>query len=387
MVAMFFLDACGGASARVIGETFHERSGAPPTLVTSVTLVRLQSEDLTAPRLVAIGGTDNDTFLGRQRTRIHLALERSFGSLPERYHYLVFGTRRALFEGGTAEDASIVDDHIGQLTDVSATKATPDLLSFDSGGLHIGASWLFAVQQDDRTIPWRRQRGGDEQCFPMSQDSEDCFDVESFTSLLFTQIADDAEASATKIPGIRVASSLLHAVPQVVHRTMESGPIRRARGFGFVYELRLVHPLGTLQVFVPINVLFTSDIKEYRVFIDPVDLEAQSSEAIAGVRVKGSFGVNLLEGTVRDAIVDGIKKVKLSSPVRGVLLVDFLLTAINGTVGPPPLKGASLTLFPKYEVVLMPESVDPTARPSTIWQRDSGSDLVAKRTMKIVFLE
>lgn len=370
-----------GCGITVTGEVFD---AGPATVVSTASLSRNEGNAAAAIRLVERSGTDPQTFLDRQRTLIRIQRRSDPGDLDETYHYLVFGTPRALYEGGTATTRSVVLDRIGRLTHVSATQGTPSLTSIDAGGLHVGNAWLAVVQGDDRIVPWL-VRPNEERCFPTGTPG-DCFDVQSLTRLFFEAIADSVEEGVAEVPGVRVVRSLLHAVPRVVHAGIEaSREFPRARGFGFIYEVQLVHTIGIIQVFVPINLIFADEATlGYRLIIDPVALGRQQvSETLPGVLIKGQAFTSLVESQIRERVLEAVGNQTLPV-VNSVPAERFILSGINATAGNPLL---SPGLFAQYEAILIPDSVDPTSRPSTILDRTPGGPIVDRRPMKIVFLE
>jgi hypothetical protein len=385
LAVVFAASACG--RLQIVGESFDDRNGTTTSL-RRVTATRSENTAATAPRLFPGLTTASNAFAFRQRTRIDLTPSGDIGVLDERYHYLAFGTPRSAFEGGLADDRGVVLDHIGQLLHVSATQATPSLQAIASGDLHVGASWLAVLKPTDRSVPWI-VAPADPVCFPTGT-TGDCFDMQSFSRTLFTSVANAVEAGVrANAPDVRVAESLLHAIPNTRHAGMVArGAFLRAQGVGFVYELRATHPLGTLQVFVPIHFIFADDrTSGYRLFVDPLALpRSDVSETLPGVLVKGVAFTSLAEGLVRDAVVSTLSGFTLPS-VNGVGFEVFVLTAINATAGNPRLFGAPAVPSPGYDVLLLPESLDPTPRSSTLWTRQPGAAPIERRPMRLVFLE
>jgi hypothetical protein len=303
--------------------------------------------------------------------------------LAEHYHLVAIFREPDTFKDGTSNDPAFVRNHFGRFFHLSIGQNDQPLESNDTGRRNVGAAWLAAVDSNDRVIPWHIETNSSN-CFPLGNG---CFDMENLTHRLFMSIvnalSDNFSPSSTIV-------ERLHFVPHVIHQGLENSG-HKARGFGFIFFAQVEVPTATVEVAVPISILFLNNVTDYSITVDPLsfsDTDNPGSENLNRIFVHGSFPANLAEGLVRDKVVDGIKHASLPEIIQGISFETAFLTAINGAAGLPPRSGQPPVINPRYEVILLPEDAGSSSFESTaVWEKFRGQDEHSIRHVRLEFLE
>jgi hypothetical protein len=383
-LAVTFLFALSGCGKIVVTGRVRARpdSGGGAQDIVSLSVTRGNLEAATAARLVTFqpGGVDR---VWRDLTgQLRSDITNNPSQLGETYHFVALFRSPDLLSGGTSNDRSFVLNHIGGFFHFAIAQDDPPRESTKNGRWNIGAAWLAAVPQNSRVIPWHIEPGS-QNCFPLGNA---CFDMENLTHRLFNAISNGISNSFSP-SGIIVER--LHFVPHVIHQGLENAG-RKARGVGFLFFATVEVPTATVDVVVPISIVFLNNVNDYLIVVDPLSFgptDNPGSENLNRVFVRGSFPANLAEGPIRDSVVSGIRSAQLPEIIAGIPFETALLTAINGAAGLPHRSGQPPTISPQYEVILLPDDTGSSFDSAVVWEKFRGFDEHSIRHVHLVFLE
>jgi hypothetical protein len=356
-----------------------------------VRMTRGDVDSIGTLRLIGLEGQAEEKILRDPAFQLKVEVTGNPEDLKETYHFLVAVQGEGSFSGGTSEDRKFIVNNIGKLVHLSRRQGDDDQETAMSGRFHVGTTSMAIVQDGDRVVPWTvQQSDAGNRCLPLG--GSDCFDMKSLTKKLFRSISDTVVETVTdNVPNGRVTDQALHFVPRIVHKGHEDSG-RRARGFGFVYEATIETPIGAVNVLVPVSILFLFSERTYVVDIDPLSFgnSAPHPENLNRIFVKALPGPNLiflLEGTIRDNIVDGIKEAEMPELVAGVEFSTTLLLGFNTAAGAnEPLSGNPPRVYPSYEVILLPDSNDRVVS-TKVWSRSGDDDIEEEQAIRLVFIE
>lgn len=382
LLFLFLLTACGKitVNGRVRGAP---ASGGGAQNLVDLSITRGNLEAATAARLQTFqpGGVVRE--FRNLKAQLRSDITNNPAQLGEHYDFVAVFRDPDTFKDGTSNDPSFVRNHFGRFFHLTIGQNDQPLESTDTGHRNVGAAWLAAVDSNDRVIPWHIEPGSNN-CFPLGNA---CFDMENLTHRLFMSIvnslSDNFSPSSTIV-------ERLHFVPHVIHQGLENSGTK-ARGFGFIFFAQVEVPTATVEVAVPISVLFLNNVTDYTIVVDPLSFKSTDnpgSENLNRIFVHGSFPANLAEGPIRDSVVDGIKHASLPEIIAGIPFETAFLTAINGAAGVPPRSGQPPVINPRYEVILLPEDAGSSSFESTaVWEKFRGFDETAVRHVRLAFLE
>jgi hypothetical protein len=306
-----------------------------------------------------------------QRTKFELdvTVQGNPNELGETYRYLAHTQNDWQFFAGTSADRSFVSNRFGGLVSLITAKDSPQQSFQRDVGTHLGTGYLMVIRNDDRVVPWR-----------LSPPRAGALDISTLSRLIFEAISDSTRDG---VEGVFQDS--LSYVPRVRNAKIEDSGVR-ARGFGFIYKAIVQRPFVSVEVFVPINFIFTpfagSSFAVYSLEIDPIGTPAGTRENLDRIMVRGSLGANLFEAQIRDAIRDAITSVALPSP-GGVSLQTFVVAGLDNATGRTTPRLVNLP----FEIILLPESDRQRFETTTLWSRGRGRDTIEGQPVKLVFLE
>jgi hypothetical protein len=331
-------------------------TGAP---VSPTTLTLNRNSDVSNPRLEYIpGGGPQDlrgvTITADQSTGLPVEEEFFFLSLSGTAHRP--GSDNSTLKEITA-DPGWMGNHIGDLVVLSLRKDDITLPSnefdaFQPAQLRpAGASWLARVEDDDPTIPWFIPANS-ANCQvvalaasmvapPQGQDI-DCFDFQTFTSMLLTSFALEVTDAVARLetPTVTATNHRLYVVPYLPSEFGDPG-------FGLIYSVDLNIstdgiPLAEATAQVPISMHFRWDGEFYT---DPLSEGAHSNPDRVTVTY-GSLLSEIAATQIHTTIVNTIGSVRLPtfSGVAGEEVFLLLFNQVSGRSSRAPKNFAVIAL-------------------------------------------